>query len=71
MFENYHNPNTEVERKVYNMISEKLGWGNPEGSDIEPFDHMMQNDGEDLDIMLKRAINMLCESYRVSKIFII
>ncbi|CAG7580475.1 MAG: hypothetical protein SLAVMIC_00434 [uncultured marine phage] len=67
MFENYHNPNTEIERKVYNMIAERLGWG-IEGH--EPFDHMMESDGVDLDPTLKKAINMLCDSYRVSKIFI-
>lgn len=51
----------EGNKKVHNMIAKELGW-----SDLE---HMLLSKGEIENTTLEKAINMLCKSYRVPKIF--
>ena len=50
----------ETTQKVYDLLAEKLGW--------DDFDHMMLNE-DHIEDQLKKAINLLCESYRVKIIF--
>lgn len=50
----------KTNKKVHDMIAKELDW-----SDLED---MLANK-ENINITLKKAINMLCKSYRVSKIF--
>jgi hypothetical protein len=57
---NGEDPYAETTRKVHDMIAEKLGW-----TDL---DQMLLNEGE-IDDTLRKAINLLCESYKVTKIF--
>lgn len=51
----------EVTKKVHDLIAEKLGW-------ID-LNHMILNEGEIINTKLELAINLLCESYKVDKIF--
>lgn len=51
----------ETNKKVHDMIAKKLGW--------DDLDNMLLARGEIENTTLEKAINMLCESYRVSKIF--
>jgi len=50
----------KVDKKVHDMIAKKLGW-----DDLE---HMIQNK-QSIEPTLEKAINMLCQSYKVSSIF--
>jgi hypothetical protein len=51
----------KINRKVHNIIAKELGW-----VDLE--DMLLKK--EDIEgTPLEKAINMLCKSYRVSKIF--
>lgn len=50
----------ETTKKVHDMIAKKLGW--------DDIDHLVLNE-QHIDLTLQKAINMLCEAYKVTKIF--